>query len=366
MPAAIDFEPEAKIDFTPEVDFEPAGETPWRAPSLVPPIQDIESAGKAFGPNLQAATTYAGNVARAIPADVAAGLSVFKRPPGQPSTLFPSPTAIAGAVQKNLPAAAEASGNIPAALSGEAMPIDEILSAASKEDKTAATIGKISQGLAATAPMAAIGALPAAAQKLALIGFTAKMMSDAPELATKLGDEFGKPEDQRDPDKLTSLISDAVQVVGFSALGATHLVNSGLKTVSDYASKYKPKESNALPLEEATPSNGNRGTPPVATAPAEPGIVENVPQATPRLRVNEGEGVAGVPTPEGALRRGEVGEANAPKEVTSTPGGGRSSMSPEDQARHDLNTQKMSAGSDFWHHSPEFLMFFNLTNNNMR
>src|SRR6185369_5351226 len=260
-------------------------ETPWRAPSLVPPIQDIQAAAPEFGK----AATYVSNVARAIPADIAAGMSVFKRPEGQPSTLLPSPAAIGGAIRKNLPAAAEASGNIPAALTGEQLPIDEILSSAAKDDKTAATIGKISQGLAATAPMAAIGALPAAAQKLALIGFTAKMMSDAPELATQLGDELGKPEDQRDPDKLTSLISDAIQVVGFSTLGAKHLISGGLKTINDYAKDFtprgqeinfdidafdaesQPKEPNALVTETTQPVRGMRPRNEVRQMPTEVG-----------------------------------------------------------------------------------------------
>jgi hypothetical protein len=81
--------------------------------------------------------------------------------------------------------------------------------------------------LPATAPMLALGGLPALAQRAVLIGFTMKMMSDAPEVATALGDEFGKPPDQRDPDKVSSLVSDAIQITGFSTLGALGAAKGG-------------------------------------------------------------------------------------------------------------------------------------------
>lgn len=149
------------------------------------------------GKYVNRALTYGGNVVRAIPADVAetyAGNEPYYE-----------------------------LHNLAAAALGEPLPIDEKLKEASADAPTWATIGKISQGIAGTAPMAAIGNLPAAAQKLILAGFTAKMMSDAPKIATALGDELGKPKEQQDPDKVTSLVSEAVQIVGFSAAGAVGL-----------------------------------------------------------------------------------------------------------------------------------------------
>jgi hypothetical protein len=143
------------------------------------------------------ALTYTGNIARAIPADVA--------------------ETIAG----NEPY--YELHNLAAAALGEPLPIDEKLKAASADAPTWATVGKISQGIAGTAPMLAIGGLPAATQKLILAGFTAKMMSDAPKIFTALGDEVGKPKEQQDPDKITTLVSEAFQTVGFSAAGVIGL-----------------------------------------------------------------------------------------------------------------------------------------------
>lgn len=287
-------------------------ETPWRAPAYNLNPRDIAATGK----ELEKAAGYVANVSRAIPADVAAGLSLFKRPPGHKPTLLPSPTAIAGAIEQNLPAAAEASGNIPAALAGEEMPIDAILSAASREDKVAATIGKISQGLAATAPMAAIAALPAAAQKLALIGFTAKMMADAPEIATQLGDELGKPEDQRDPDKLTTLISDAIQVTGFSILGANHLVRSGAKVISDYADNLTPR-GQGISFDVSEFNELNRLAPQTAQAIAETIKTTEVPSADQIPKTMEVAGDART-TPVAQVAEGKAAQVQPPPE-TLTP-----------------------------------------------
>lgn len=205
------------------------------------PAPTLTQEASQFG---QDVTSTLGNVARAIPADVAAGLSLLKRPENQPQTLFPSPTAIAGAISQNMPYAIETAGNIPAALAGEPLPIDKTLSEAATESVPAATIGKISQGVAATAPMAIIGVLPAAAQKAALLAFTAKMISDAPEVATQLGTELGKPKDEQDPDKISGLVSDAIQITGFSILGGTHLAKSGfdfIKKPSTTGEVYAPE-----------------------------------------------------------------------------------------------------------------------------
>ena len=146
---------------------------------------------------LGTAFSYAGNIARSIPADVAE-------------------TTAGNEPYYEL-------HNLAAAALGEPLPIDEKLKEASADAPTWATIGKISQGIAGTAPMLAIGGLPAAAQKLILAGFTAKMMSEAPKIATALGDELGKPKEEQDPDKITSLVSEGSQIVGFSVAGAIGL-----------------------------------------------------------------------------------------------------------------------------------------------
>ena len=134
-----------------------------------PNVLDIWSKNLSQSPVVQAAQGVSGQlgkVAQAIPADVAA-------------------------VASNSP---QFGGNINAAASNKPLPIDTAISDAAKEAKfrgekpIAATVANISQGLAQTAPMIPLlGGLPAAAQQALLVGFTAKMVSDTPEIAKQLG-----------------------------------------------------------------------------------------------------------------------------------------------------------------------------------
>lgn len=203
-----------------------------------------------------------GQIARAGVADIGAGMSLLKRPENQPLTAFPSPSGISDAIRQNLPSAAEASGNIPAALKGQPLPIDAQLSSAAQESIPAATLARISQGIASTAPLAVIGGLPVAAQRAALAAFTAKMISDAPQVARELGNEFGKPPEQRDKDKVATLISDAIQITGFSALGGAHLakpvIEAGRSSMDTADRMSPPRASQAArpaptDLSESTP-----------------------------------------------------------------------------------------------------------------
>lgn len=137
---------------------------------------------------------YVGNVAKAIPADVA--------------------ETIAGNEKywelKNLAGAAL----------GEEPQITQKIAESSSESPVAATIAKVGQGLAASAPLLATESLPAAAQKLAALGFSAQMISGAGKAATELGTELGKEPQNRDMDKLTSAISDLSQTALFAPLAA--------------------------------------------------------------------------------------------------------------------------------------------------
>jgi hypothetical protein len=174
-------------------------------PSLNPNYDFTRATGGGIGGLAQKGLEVGGRLSKATIGDIAAGMR----------------------------ASPEFSGNIPAAIRGEELPMDISLSDAAQEAKfrgekpTAATLGRISEGVAETAPMIPlIGGLPAAAQKLALAGFTAKMVSDAPGIATELGSELGKPKDQQDPDKISKLTSVAIQTVGFAALGGVGLKRS--------------------------------------------------------------------------------------------------------------------------------------------
>lgn len=143
------------------------------------------------------ALNYAGEVARSIPADVAAGFA------GDP----------------------EHSGNVPAAIMGDNLPIDTALDEAAQESAYQggngweSTLGHVSQDAAASAPLLLAGGGPAVARALAA-GFTAKMIADAPEVAREYGDELGKNKEDQDPAKLARLRASAIGIVGGTLLGA--------------------------------------------------------------------------------------------------------------------------------------------------
>jgi hypothetical protein len=66
-------------------------------------------------------------------------------------------------------------------------------------------------------------AMPLKARQAALTFFTLRMAAETPEIAKQLGDEYGKPPEQRDPDKIDKLLADAIQNIGFTAAGGVGL-----------------------------------------------------------------------------------------------------------------------------------------------
>ena len=147
-------------------------------------------------------------------------------------------------LRKNKLDAAQYSGNIPAALMREDLPMDQVIKQVSSDPDNipAATAAKVATGIAETAPLAVVGALPAWAARLALAGFTADMFKNLPKTATALGDELGKPKDQQDPDKISSLASDAIQQLVFAGTGAKHLESAGRDAIADaMIDKYIPR-----------------------------------------------------------------------------------------------------------------------------
>lgn len=108
--------------------------------------------------------------------------------------------------------------NLKALFSGNELPVDIQNRELAQDNPAVATLGKVGQSVAATAPLLAMGALPSWANRLIAAGFSADMISKAPKLASDLGSELGKPPGERDPDKLTSLISDAIQTGVFAPL----------------------------------------------------------------------------------------------------------------------------------------------------
>lgn len=232
------------------------------------------------------------NLSRAVVADAAAGLSLLHKPKNVPDTLLPNLGNIKAAIKQNLPGAAQASGNIPAAINREPLPIDTTIREAALESKaqgefpSEATVAKLSQGLAATAPMAAIAALPKGVQTAIMAGFTAKMLSDAPDVATALGDELGKPPEQQDPDKIATLVSDAAQITGFSILGGvgTYKGARAELTPSTALDLQRSLTENQVPKREIRPE-----TPP-------PSVQVPVENAAPKPNVNVKDLPEGEPT----------------------------------------------------------------------
>lgn len=87
-------------------------------------------------------------------------------------------------------------------------------------------IGGIEQGIVSlaegfTSPIGiatlGIGALPAQTQRATALAFAAQVSAQTPEIARQLGTEFGKPLGQRDTQKITAMITEAVGALGFVA-----------------------------------------------------------------------------------------------------------------------------------------------------
>lgn len=67
-----------------------------------------------------------------------------------------------------------------------------------------------------------IGALPKLAQRTIALAFAAQMGKETPEIARQLGDELGKPDNERDYQKIGNLVTTAVINTAFTAAGAMH------------------------------------------------------------------------------------------------------------------------------------------------
>lgn len=214
---------------------------------------------------------YAGNVARAIPADVAETVAGNEK-------YFE---------MKNLAGAAL----------GEVPQIDEELKLASGESPTAATVAKIGQGAAASIPLMAAGMPAGIAGRLISAGFAADMIHGGGQAATQLGTELGKNPEERDPDKITSAVSDLVQAGAFAPLAGAHAVPGKAKAIAELSLQLlkdpafttpKVEAPSSMPFAEAqppAPGVQTSGTP--ATPSSEvPALVEPSPvrsPATPKL-----------------------------------------------------------------------------------
>jgi len=188
----------------------------WQKAAFIPRIVNPQNPREGFdvGPDpslrevAMSPLSFAGDVVRGAAADVAAGVSG--------NTQF--------------------AGNIPSVLGGNQLPIDTMLADVSREAPVAATVGKISQGVAASLPLIAImpqGALG----KLVAAGFTADMLNHAGPDATALGEEMGKPPEERDYDKITSAVSSLVQTAAFAPMAGVHALKTPAEAVARFGTE---------------------------------------------------------------------------------------------------------------------------------
>lgn len=89
-----------------------------------------------------------------------------------------------------------------------------------------------------------IGALPAMAQKVIALGFAAQMAKDTPEIATQLGEELGKPEDQRDTAKIAELVTSGGANAFLTAAGVAH--GAG-RPIAEKLGAYPAKPGDVVP-----------------------------------------------------------------------------------------------------------------------
>jgi filamentous hemagglutinin len=138
--------------------------------------------------------------------------------------------AVVGDIAAKVGGYPDAGGNISAFLHGDELPLDRALRDSALEQNfrgevpIATVMGRVSEGIASTLPLLPfMAAIPAQLQQAALATFTLRMAAETPEIARQLGEEYGKPPEQRDPDKIDKLLADAIQTIGFTAAGGVGL-----------------------------------------------------------------------------------------------------------------------------------------------
>jgi hypothetical protein len=161
----------------------------------------------------------------------------------------------------------EYGGNIKAMEAGADLPADRFVAESARTNPKLALAAKLGKSAAEMAPMAGMAALPAWANRLIAIGFSAQMISGAPELFRQYAEEINKPKPEQDPDKLTSLQSGIIQTLTFAPLlgaGAVHA--RGVAEAGAPATAEALKGAVALGSELKMPA----GAEPIAPAPETP------------------------------------------------------------------------------------------------
>lgn len=219
---------------------------------------------------------------KAVVGDTAAGLAGLSNLLHYPVPKKPGYGAL-------FPNASEMSGNIPAAIMGKPLPIEQTITDISKDKSNVpeAALAKVSLGIAKTAPFAAVGVLPATAQKLIAAGFALDMARHVPGTFRELGAEMGKPENEQDPDKISSLIAEGAQEIGFSGLAGAHGAREGMDFSKQLVDRYVPRGQGITGTKPLAPIGEFAGAKPLERAvvppktPVEPSASPKQPQTPP-------------------------------------------------------------------------------------
>lgn len=207
----------------------PASSSPWTmARADMDREMEREQQRKDYGRGMEAGTSFTQSIA--------------EHPLGVIGSMGMAPLSISGKILKA--AAQDAGATIGASLAGhpemageqggnlyelfgknrelpEKLPSDVLLSDISTEHPAIATAGKIAGATVENLP--ALALIPqGAVGKLIAAGFTADMIANAGDAATRLGTELGKPKNERDSDAITTALSDIIQSSTLAPLAGAH------------------------------------------------------------------------------------------------------------------------------------------------
>lgn len=126
--------------------------------------------------------------------------------------------------------------------------------------------------LLGTAGIGDVAILGVAAQRILALSFAEQLASQVPEIANQLGDELGKPEDERDYQKISRLIADGAQATAFSAAGALH----GLRAGADMPIVRSGELQGPPQIGAALPPPAARGVPVSVGTTALPGLADRI------------------------------------------------------------------------------------------
>jgi hypothetical protein len=169
-------------------------------------------------------------------------------------------------------------GNVGALLRGQEMPSERFIGEAAQYAPNLAVAANIGGGVTEMAPLVAMGALPAWANRLIAAGFTLEMIKGAPEQARQLGEQLGLPKDQQDAGKIARLKSGLIQTAVFAPLAGAGALSKPIETGLVKAGQHSMRRLAELSAEEVKRTGDSQ---PPALPPEAPAVPERVPPPAP-------------------------------------------------------------------------------------